>query len=320
LSLKKRGIQMQEVKKVITEVGTNEWQVVVFFLGEQSFAINVDKTREILRWPGCRVIPDSPRSLIGITSVRGEVLPMVDLRVFLDIEPSVDLDQSKVIIAEFNEVKLGFVVDAVERIYRINSEDLDSSLTGKYLGEWILYVIKRDSRNVLLLDYEAIVQTISPQLSMQSRWDPSRAAALMEGVTDPAAIRIVVAEDSPLIRKQIKDSLAMGGFTNLLLCSDGREAYDAIMKEGAHFDVLVTDVEMPRLDGLALTRRIKENPATKDLPIIVFSSIMAEDIKVKAASVGARYQITKPEISQLVEYVARIVREGQEAAQASGVA
>ena len=169
MSLKKRGIQMQEVKKVITEVGTNEWQVVVFFLGEQSFAINVDKTREILRWPGCRVIPDSPRSLIGITSVRGEVLPMVDLRVFLDIEPSVDLDQSKVIIAEFNEVKLGFVVNAVERIYRINSEDLDSSLTGKYLGEWILYVIKRDSRNVLLLDYEAIVQTISLQLSMQSK-------------------------------------------------------------------------------------------------------------------------------------------------------
>ena len=304
---------MQEVKKVITEVGTNEWQVVVFFLGEQSFAINVDKTREILRWPGCRVIPDSPQSLIGITSVRGEVLPMVDLRVFLGIKPFMDLDQSKVIIAEFNEVKLGFVVDAVERIYRINSEDLDSSLTGKYLGEWILYVIKRDSRNVLLLDYEAIVQTISPQLSMQNKWDPARAIALMEGVGDPEDVRIIVAEDSPLIRKQIKDSLASGGFTNLMLCADGKEAYDAIMQEGARFDVLVTDVEMPRLDGLALTRRLKENPATKDLPIIVFSSIMAEDIKVKAASVGARYQITKPEISQLVEYVARVVREEQEA-------
>ena len=82
LSLKKRGIQMQEVKKVITEVGTNEWQVVVFFLGEQSFAINVDKTREILRWPGCRVIPDSPKSLIGITSVRGEVLRTPMSRLF----------------------------------------------------------------------------------------------------------------------------------------------------------------------------------------------------------------------------------------------
>jgi len=300
---------MQEVKKVITEVGTNEWQVVVFFLGDQSFAINVDKTREILRWPGCRVIPDTPSAMIGITSVRGEVLPMVDLRVFLSIGAKNELEHCKVIIAEFNEVKLGFVVDAVERIYRISSEDLDSSLTGKYLGDWILYVIKRDERNVLLLDYEAIVQTISPQLSMHNRWDPTVLQGLTEDLGDPSEYRIIVAEDSPLVRTQIKDSLEAGGFTNLLICQDGKEAYDHIMEDGAHFDVLITDVEMPRLDGLSLTRRIKENDATKDLPIIVFSSIMAQDIKMKAASVGAKYQITKPEISQLVEYVAKVIRE-----------
>ena len=300
---------MQEVKKVITEVGTNEWQVVVFFLGDQSFAINVDKTREILRWPGCRIIADTPSAMIGITSVRGEVLPMVDLRVFLSIQPKTDLEQCKVIIAEFNEVKLGFVVDAVERIYRISSEDLDSTLTGKYLGDWILYVIKRDERNVLLLDYEAIVQTISPQLSLSSKWNTDELRAFTSDIGDPSDYRIIVAEDSPLIRSQIKDSLEAGGFTNLLLCQDGKEAYDHIMEQGAHFDVLITDVEMPRLDGLALTRRVKENESTKDMPIIVFSSIMAQDIKVKAASVGAKYQITKPEISQLVEYVAKIIRE-----------
>jgi len=303
---------MQEVKKVITEVGTNEWQVVVFFLGDQSFAINVDKTREILRWPGCRVIPDTPGAMIGITSVRGEVLPMVDLRVFLSIEPKTDLEHCKVIIAEFNEVKLGFVVDAVERIYRISSEDLDSSLTGKYLGDWILYVIKRDARNVLLLDYEAIVQTISPQLSMRNRWDPSILQGLTEGLGDPAEYRIIIAEDSPLIRSQIKDSLEAGGFTNLLLCQDGKEAYEHIVENDEQFDVLITDVEMPRLDGLSLTRRLKENDRTKDLPIIVFSSIMTQDIKMKAASVGAKYQITKPEISQLVEYVAKILQEKQQ--------
>ena len=302
---------MQEVKKVITEVGTNEWQVVVFFLGDQSFAINVDKTREILRWPGCRVIPDTPRAMIGITSVRGEVLPMVDLRVFLSIEPKTALEQCKVIIAEFNEVKLGFVVDAVERIYRISSEDLDSTLTGKYLGEWILYVIKRDERNVLLLDYEAIVQTISPQLSMDNRWDPDKLREFTEDLGDPADYRIIVAEDSPLIRQQIKDSLEAGGFTNLLMCQDGKEAYDHIMEEGSCFDVLITDVEMPRLDGLSLTRRLKENDVSKALPIIVFSSIMTQDIKMKAASVGAKYQITKPEISKLVEYVAEVIRERQ---------
>ena len=302
---------MEEVKKVITEVGTNEWQVVVFFLGDQSFAINVDKTREILRWPGCRVIPESPRAMIGITSVRGEVLPMVDLRVFLGIESKTELEQCKVIIAEFNEVKLGFVVDAVERIYRINSEDLDSSLTGKYLGEWILYVIKRDARNVLLLDYEAIVQTISPQLSMQHKWDPAKVQELVQGVGNPDRYRIIVAEDSPLIRRQIQDSLELGGFTNLVICADGREAYDRIVQEGEKFDLLITDVEMPRMDGLTLTRRLKENALTRNIPIIVFSSIMAQDIKVKAASVGAKYQITKPEISRLVEYVVKIIKEEQ---------
>ncbi|MBQ3377403.1 MAG: chemotaxis protein CheV [Synergistaceae bacterium] len=303
---------MQEVKKVTTEVGTNEWQLVVFVLGEQSFAINVDKTREILRWPGCRAIPDAPVALIGITSVRGEVLPMVDLRVFLGIPPVAPLEQSKVIIAEFNEVKLGFVVDAVERIYRIKSEDLDASMTGKYLGDWILYVIKRDTRNVLLLDYEAIVQTISPQLVIQHTADTTKAVAMMEGVGHPADYHIIVAEDSPLIRKQIEDALIASGFTNLRICADGKAAFDAIVHEGEHCDLLITDVEMPRLDGLTLTRRIKENVETKNIPVIVFSSIMANDIKNKAASVGANYQVTKPEINLLVEYVVRVIRERQE--------
>ncbi len=303
---------MQEVKKVTTEAGTNEWQLVVFVLGEQTFAINVDKTREILRWPGCRAIPDAPVALIGITSVRGEVLPMVDLRIFLGIQPTTPLEQSKVIIAEFNEVKLGFVVDAVERIYRIKSEDLDASMTGKYLGDWILYVIKRDSRNVLLLDYEAIVQTISPQLVIQHSGDPTKAAVMMEGVGHPADYHIIVAEDSPLIRKQVEDALVASGFTNLNICPDGKVAYDAIVRDREHCDLLITDVEMPHLDGLTLTRRIKENVETKDVPVIVFSSIMSADIKRKAASVGANYQVTKPEITQLIEHVVKVIRERQE--------
>ena len=304
---------MQEVKKVTTEVGTNEWQLVVFVLGDQSFAINVDKTREILRWPGCRAIPDAPAALIGITSVRGEVLPMVDLRVFLGIQPVTAIEQSKVIIAEFNEVKLGFVVDAVERIYRIKSEDLDSTMTGKYLGDWILYVIKRDSRNVLLLDYEAIVQTISPQLVIQhNAADSAKTRAMLEDVGRPADYRIIVAEDSPLIRKQVEDALTASGFTNLKICPDGKVAYDAIVKAREDCDLLITDVEMPRLDGLTLTRRIKENVETKNIPVIVFSSIMANDIKNKAASVGANYQVTKPEINQLVECVVKVIKEKEE--------
>lgn len=238
---------------------------------------------------------------------------MVDLRVFLGIQPVTAIEQSKVIIAEFNEVKLGFVVDAVERIYRIKSEDLDSTMTGKYLGDWILYVIKRDSRNVLLLDYEAIVQTISPQLVIQhNAADSAKTRAMLEDVGRPADYRIIVAEDSPLIRKQVEDALTASGFTNLKICPDGKVAYDAIVKDREDCDLLITDVEMPRLDGLTLTRRIKENLETKNIPVVVFSSIMANDIKNKAASVGANYQVTKPEINQLVECVVKVIKEKEE--------
>ena len=300
---------MEEVKKVTTEVGTNEWQVVVFFLGEQTFAINVDKTREILRWTGSRSIPDAPTSMIGITSVRGEVLPLMDLRKHLGIVSKVPLESSKIIIAEFNEIKLGFVVDSVERIYRINSEELDSSLTGTFLGQFVLYVIKRDHRNVLLLDYEAIVQSINPSLSERYALDPEKAREMTADLGNLDSYKILVAEDSPLIRRQLQDVLSQGGFHNVVLVGDGKDAWDHLDATPDDYALLVTDVEMPRLDGLALTRRVKENTKMRSIPIVVFSSIMALDIKIKAASVGAEAQITKPEINELVTHVCRLLRE-----------
>ena len=92
------GIGMRS-EKILTEVGTNEWQVVVFLLGDQAFAINVDKTREILRWTGVRPVPKAHAAMLGITTIRGEVIPLIDLRAYLGIESAVQDDQSKVIVA-----------------------------------------------------------------------------------------------------------------------------------------------------------------------------------------------------------------------------
>ena len=290
-------------ERILTEVGTNEWQVVVFLLGDQAFAINVDKTREILRWTGVRSVPRCNQAMLGIATVRGEVIPLIDLRAYLDIKPETPLEESKVIVAEFNKMKLGFVVDAVERIYRINSDELDSTLSGSFLGENALYVIKRDGRNILLLDYERIVQMINPALSEQFHVDSDVAKNVGKKIGDPNSFRILVAEDSPLIRKLIQDSLAQGGFQNVELVGHGKAAWDRLQGEGDVFNLLITDIEMPKMDGLTLTRRVKEDPRLKGTPVIVFSSIMAEDIKRKAQSVGADVQITKPEINLLVDKV-----------------
>jgi len=299
--------------RIITEVGTNEWQVVVFTLGDQGFAINVDKTREILRWTGVRPVPQSHPAMLGITTVRGEVIPLIDLRIYLNITPTVSKEQSKVIVTEFNQMKLGFVVDGVERIYRIHSEELDATLTGTFLGENVLYVIKRDDRNILLLDFERIVQVVNPQLADQYQMDSAKIQSVISELGDPDQYRILVVEDSPLIRKMIQDVLGKGGFHNVEVVSHGKAAWDRLCDEDGAFDLVITDIEMPKMDGLSLTKRIKEDECLRNIPVIVFSSIMADDIKRKAQSVGADGHITKPEIEQLIMQVSELLksREGK---------
>jgi two-component system chemotaxis response regulator CheV len=301
-------IAVQQNDKILTEVGTNEWQVVVFLLGAQYFAINVDKTREILRWPGSRDVPQTHKAMRGITTIRGEVIPLIDLRVYLDITPGVELENSKLIVAEFNKMKLGFMVDAVDRIYRISSEELDASLTGTFLGENALYVIKREGRNILLLDYERIVQVVNPSLTDQFKVrEDGISKEISESLGDPDQYKILVAEDSPLIRKLIQGALSQGGFHNLELVGHGKAAWDRLIEDGDEFDILLTDIEMPKMDGLTLTRRVKEDQRLSHIPVIVFSSVMAEDIKRKAQSIGADAQITKPEMHRLLETVVELL-------------
>jgi two-component system chemotaxis response regulator CheV len=300
--------------KILTEVGTNEWQVVVFLLGEQSFAINVDKTREILRWTGVRSVPKSNQAMLGIATIRGEVIPLIDLRRYLGIESETPLEESKVVVAEFNKMKLGFVVDAVERIYRINSDELDSTLTGTFLGENALYVIKREGRNILLLDYERIVQTVNPKLEEQFHVAKGIIKEVSARLGDPNQYRILVAEDSPLIRRLLQDALAEGGFNNVEMVGHGKAAWDRLQEDDSLFSLLITDIEMPKMDGLTLTRKVKESETLGGLPVIVFSSIMAEDIRRKAQSIGADAQITKPEIERLVHSVTELILKAKEPA------
>lgn len=139
---------------------SGEWQIVVFLLDNQYFAIEVDRTREILRCPAVRPVPQAHAAMVGITAIRGALIPLLDVRVYLGMESNAGLEQSKLIVAELKGTKLGLIVDAVDRIYSIGSSDLDSSLSGTFLGEDVSHVIKRENINILLLDYEKIFQSV----------------------------------------------------------------------------------------------------------------------------------------------------------------
>jgi two-component system chemotaxis response regulator CheV len=133
-------------------------------------------------------------------------------------------------------------------------------------------------------------------------------------IGDPNDFKILVAEDSPLIRKLVQDVLVTGGFHNFEVVGHGKAAWDRLQEDSEDFDIVLSDIEMPKMDGLTLTRKIKEDPKLAHIPVIVFSSVMAEDIKRKAQSIGADAQITKPEMDKLLEKLIGLLAKTPKAA------
>ena len=296
---------MEEKRNV--EAASRKWEVVVFTLGIEAFAINVNKTREILRWTGCRPIPTKTPAFVGITTLRDELLPLIDLRIFLGIHSSVPMEQTKVMIVEFNDIKLGFLVDKVERIRQVNAEDLDSSKMRGVSLKWVLYIIKRDERNILLLDYEAIIQETAPAVA-EHMFDQSKLSSYQKQLGHVEDFHILVADDSPLLRQQTCDVLKQSGFSSIYPVKDGVEARKLLLDQGENFDLLVSDIEMPLLDGVSLVETLRADSRTENMPVILFSSIMVKDLLERAESLNITH-VLKPDVYKLVEAVMRIYRE-----------
>ncbi|MBQ7577525.1 MAG: chemotaxis protein CheV [Synergistaceae bacterium] len=296
---------MEEKKTVAA--ASRKWEVVVFTLGKEAFAINVNKTREILRWTGCRPIPTKTPAFIGITTIREATLPLIDLRIFLGIDSPVPIDQTKVMVVEFNDIKLGFLVDGVERIRQVNAEDLDSSKMRGVSLKWVLYIIKRDERNILLLDYEAIIQETAPAVA-EHMFDQGKLSAFQRQIGHVEDFHILVADDSPLLRQQTCDVLKQSGFTSIYPVKDGVEARKLLLDQGENFDLLISDIEMPLLDGLSLVETLRQDERTADLPVILFSSIMVKDLLDRAESLKIVH-VLKPDVYKLVEGVMKIYHD-----------
>jgi len=151
-------------------------KVVVFLLADQPYAVPVSQVREIIRWPGVRPVPQTHPAFLGVSSVRGEVLPVLDLAAFLGIQSAVPLEQKKLILLEIPEegLKLGLAVDHVHRIYTVEDDQIDQSLVGSFLGENLVSVIKRDGENILVPDFRRILTSLREEaLRLSKPAEPS---------------------------------------------------------------------------------------------------------------------------------------------------
>lgn len=287
---------------ILLESGTGELEIIEFVIGDKHYAINVIKVKEILDVQSNTItkLPESNPAIAGLILSRNSILTLIDLKYILD-QQSKTSNLSKVIVCEFNKIKVAFSIDDIVGVHRIRWEQIlkpdEISTNSLVVGNIIL-----DEKIILMLDFEKIVTDINPSTGINTD------RIVDVDYKDRGNIKIFLADDSPLIRRLLLDTLTKAGFKNLKFFDDGKQALDALIStvnaKGEDFindvQVLITDIEMPQMDGLTLTRTIKEHPILSKLPVIIFSSLITDNLRHKGDSVGANAQLSKPEVEQLV--------------------
>lgn len=293
---------MNDHKGILLESGTNELEIVEFQVGQNKFGINVIKVKEIIQPIEITFIPHAHPHVEGIVQLRGEVLPVVSMNRVLGIPVQNKSDQEKFIVAEFNKQRVVFHVDNVTQIHRISWDQIEKP-SDIYQGgsSHVIGVIKRLEEMILLIDFEKIIVDINPESGI------SVESVKKLGKRERSDKKIVIAEDSPLLRKLLHDTLMEAGYANLEFFENGLDAINYLEQLtlvtsdiSEHVQIVVTDIEMPQMDGHALTKKIKEHKNLSKLPVLIFSSLITDDLRHKGDQVGAEDQISKPEIAELV--------------------
>ncbi|MGE0998026.1 chemotaxis protein [Bacillus sp. Gnz1/3] len=301
---------MSQAQSILLESGTNELEIVTYTVGENLFSINVMKVREIINPFPVTTVPESHHAVEGVVQVRGEILPVINLATALNLKSTKPLDQTKFIISELNQMKVIFRVDEVHRIQRISWEQIDEPASlSMGLEETTSGIVKLDGQIILLLDYEKIVCEISG-----TGYD-NKSLAGLEQKTDRAEKVIYIAEDSAMLRQILEETLSSAGYTKMNFFSNGAEALAQIEKlakeQGEkmfeHIHLLITDIEMPKMDGHHLTKVIKDSEVMNRLPVIIFSSLITNELFHKGEAVGANAQVSKPDIQELIGLVDKLV-------------
>lgn len=292
--------------KILLENGTNELEVLEFKIDDHCYGINVAKIKEIIVYQEVTPVPNAHPSIEGIFMPRDTMITAIDLRNCL--QRGASKPGGLFIITNFNKLDIAFHVDAVIGIHRVSWADIikPNATISKAEESISTGIIKLEERLIIILDFEKIVSDINPNTGLN-------VAQLTEiGPRTRNEIPIVLAEDSQLLNKLIVDSLKKAGYDNVRHFENGKLAYDYIKgcKDRGQLDkvkCIITDIEMPIMDGHRLTKLVKSDDETKQIPLIIFSSLVNEEMRRKGESLGADRQLSKPEIGNLVSVIDELV-------------
>ncbi len=296
--------------EILLESGTNEIEIMEFTVGGNLYGINVAKVDEIMLSQPVKAMPHTHPAVEGIFKPREIVITVLNLPTYLGIQSDLQ-EKDLFIITNFNKMHIAFRVHTVIGISRISWTAIqkpDKTISGA--GDSVATGIAQcNGRLVTILDFEKIVAEIAPESTINSaeidRMGP-------RGRHDQP---ILLAEDSVLLSKMIQESLHKAGYTNINWFANGLELWEflSMAKKLGNVDekaaLIITDIEMPQMDGHRLTKLVKDDPDLKHIPLIIFSSLITEEMRVKGKELGADEQMSKPDIGHLVSVMDHLLEK-----------
>ena len=293
-----------DVDGILLETGTNELGLLEFIIAGNRFGINVAKITELMQAQAPQIMPNSHPCIEGIFQTRDDVYTVVNLPLYLNLLES-DLPEKDIyIITSFSKMNVAFHVHSVVGISRISWTVIEKPDSIVYGGDdgVVTGIAKVDDRIISILDFEKITYDISPGTGIQM--EEVEQFSTHAKVSSP----ILVVEDSSLLRRMILDALSQSGYTNIIVTTNGQEAWNFLHDAKSHTDIdivdqvccVITDIEMPQLDGTRLTKLIKSDPVLSVIPVIMFSSLIDENMRRKGLELGADAMLSKPDIGTLV--------------------
>ncbi len=300
-----------EDTEILLESGTNELELLEFIVGNQRYGINVAKISELRPYEAPTLVPNAHEYVEGIFMPRDSIITVVDLSKALSVPLHPDRNSDMYIITQFNKIQVAFHVQEVLGINRISWQDIskpDQTINNGGNGV-ATGITKIDGRIIIILDFEKIMTEINPETGLKIS-----DVEAMEG-RQRSDHTILLAEDSPLLLEMLKKCLIKAGYTHLIPTENGLEAWlklESMIEEGAKIgndiSMVITDIEMPQMDGHHLTKRIKNDERFEGLPVVIFSSLISEEMKRKGERLGADAQLSKPEIGQLIGAVDNLLK------------
>ena len=295
---------------ILLENRTNELEILEFSIDGNCYGINVAKIREILPYQTVTPIPNSHTSIEGIFMPRDTMITVINLPRELGLKESANTSNDMMIITNFNNLNIAFHVQSVMGIHRVSWADIitpDKTINTKE-SSIATGIVKINGKIIIILDFEKIVSDINPETGLKV----SDIDALGERKRSDSTI--LIAEDSALLSTLIVDSLHKAGYVNVIKNVNGQEAWDKLCEMKADGSVLdkvkciITDIEMPLMDGHRLTKLVKSDEVLQNIPLVIFSSLVNDEMKAKGASLGADAQLSKPEIGNLVKIIDGLIK------------